>query len=83
MDEKYRIYIFSALSHCAVTGAAFLIVYLMQLAWPELGPRHSGSFRLVDSFLISLGVGFVAIPFLNPYEASYRYFFKGGRDKKR
>lgn len=83
MNEKYRIYIFSVLSHCAVTVAAFLVIYLMQLAWPALVPPHSSSLRLVDSFLISLGVGFVAIPFLNPYEASYRYFFKGGRDKKR
>ena len=82
MKEKYKIYIFSVLSHGVTVGVAFLIIYLMQLAWPEFGSPESRSFRLVHSFLIFWSTGFIMFPFFNPYEPSYRYFFKGGRDKK-
>ena len=82
MKEKHKIYIFSVLSHGAVAAVAHLIIYLVELAWPEFGPRESSSSRLVDSFLISWGVGLVVIPFFDPYEPSYRYFFKTDRDKK-
>ena len=83
VKEKYKIYIFSVLSHGVVAAVSYLIIYLMKLAWPELGPRESHSFSLVYSFLIYWGVGFVMIPFFNPYEPSYRYFFKADRDKKK
>lgn len=82
MKEKYKIYIFSVLSHGVTVGVAFLIIYLMQLAWPEFGPRESRSLSPVYSFLIFWSTGFIMFPFFNPYEPSYRYFFKGGRDKK-
>ena len=84
MKEKHKIYIFSVLSHGVVVAVAYLIIYLMKLAWPELGPRESHSFSLVYFFLIYWVVGLVVIPFFfNPYEASYRYFFKADRDKKK
>lgn len=80
MKEKHKIYIFSMLSHGVTTAVAHLIIYLMELAWPEFGPRESRSLSLVDSFLIFWGVGLVIIiPFSNFYEPYYRYLFKGDR----
>lgn len=82
MTEKHKIYIFSVLSCGVTTAVAHLIIYVMELAWPEFGPRESRSFSLVYSFLIYWGVGLIIIPFSNPFEPSYRYFFKADRDKK-
>ena len=82
MKETHKIYIFSVLSHGAVAAVAHLIIYLVGLAWPEFGPLASNSSRLVDSFLTHCGVGLVVIPFFNPYEPSYRYFFRADRGKK-
>ena len=82
MSEKYKIYIFSVLNHGVSVGIAFLIIYLIRLAWPEFGPRTGSPSWPVDYFLIYWGTGFIAIPFLNPYERSYRYFFYGERDRK-
>ena len=82
MKEKHKIYIFSVLSHGVVAAVAYLIIYLTGLVWPEFGPGASSPSRLIYSFLGYWGSGFVMIPFFNPYEPSYRYFFKADRDKK-
>jgi len=82
VKEKHKIYIFSVLSHGVVAAVAYLIIYLMELAWPELSPRANRSFSLIYYFLIYWGTGFIFIPFLNPYESSYRYFFRADRDKR-
>ena len=82
MSEKYKIYIFSVLSHGVSVGIAFLIINLVNLAWPEFSPRTSNPSWPVDFFLIYWGTGFIVFPFLNPYERSYGYFFKGERDRK-
>lgn len=78
MKEKHKIYIFSVLNHSVVAVVAYLILYLVELAWP----RYSSPSWLVYSFLGYWGGGFVVLPFLNPYEPVYRYFFKADREKK-
>jgi len=82
VSEKYKIYVFSVLSHGVSVGIAFLIIYLVRLAWPEFGPFTSSPSWPVYFFLIYWGTGFILVPFFNPYERSYRYFFQGERDKK-
>lgn len=79
VKEKYKIYIFSVLSHGVAVGIAYLIIHLIQLARPELGPRLSGPSWLIYSFLTYWGTGIIVVPFLNPYEPSCRYFLKGER----
>lgn len=82
MNEKYKIYVFSVLSHGVTVGIAFLITYLIRLAWPEFGPRASSPSMKVYFFLTYWGTGFIVFPFFYPYEPTYRYFFKGERRKR-
>lgn len=82
MKEKHKIYVFSVLSHGAVAAVVHLFFYLVGLALPEFGPHASHPYRLVYSFLAHCVIGLVVIPFFNPYEPSYRYFFKADGGKK-